>query len=90
MNKKEKNYAGALKEVIKIEKELGKEEVFSEGYIRQLERRIEIYEAGKSEVIKHNREIIKWLKSIVWWNGHDRAWIEETIKRLEQTSGELK
>ena len=33
--------------------------------------------------VKKNKAIIKWLKEIVMWNGHDKAWIEKTIEKLE-------
>lgn len=39
---------------------------------------------GKSEQKKKIDKIIKWLKDIVWCNAHDPAWIEKTIKQLEE------
>lgn len=33
---------------------------------------------------KEIKEITKWLRSIVWCNAHDTAWIEETISKLKK------
>ena len=33
---------------------------------------------------KEIKSVIKFLKDIVWCNAHDTAWIEQTIKRLEE------
>ena len=39
-------------------------------------------EIGRAETLKEVEEVTKWLKDIVWCNGHDTAWIEKTIEKL--------
>ena len=48
-------------------------------YPKKLNVKPIIYKPSKKE-----KAIIKWLKEIVMWNGHDKAWIEETIKKLKE------
>jgi len=52
VEKEKINYVESLKELIKIEKKSKQEAIFSEKYLRQLERRIEIFHAGETEAIK--------------------------------------
>ena len=60
---KEKNYVEALKELIRIEKKSKQEAIFSEKYLRQLERRIEIFQAGESKAIKQVMEQIEFFEN---------------------------
>jgi len=43
-----------------------------------------MFDMGRDVERKKNRKIIRWLKSIVWCNGHDTAWIERTIEKLRE------
>ena len=52
------DYVESLKELIEIEKKSKQEAIFSEKYIRQLERRIKIFQAGKAETLKSVNEIL--------------------------------
>ena len=55
------DYVETLKELIRIEKKSKQKAIFSEKYLRQLERRIKIFQAGKSDVIKQVIEIVEYL-----------------------------
>jgi hypothetical protein len=43
-----------------------------------------MFDMGRDVERKKNKKIIRWLKGIIEWNAHDKAWIEQTIEKLKE------
>jgi len=91
VEKEKINYVESLKELIKIEKKSKQEAIFSEKYLRQLERRIEIFQAGESKAIKQEIEFLLKIyegkdRALGWYDY--REYVRNKIKELKSKIGE--